>query len=227
MNSKQNITHAIAGASMFWITACTSPSSTAPDLSKEGMQLTIETRSTIAYQKSGVNFSGYSKVKILPSVVAFKKNWERDYNRDHLTTSTRVRDEDVIRIKNEVALLFDEIFKQEFAKAANIDLVENVSSNTLIMRPAIIDLDVHAPDLRSANNVRVYAQEAGRATLFIELYDGVSGEILARIVNSAVAGDHSYHQWATRVSNRADATRMIKKWAKTLISKYDEVHTVK
>jgi ribosomal protein S17E len=227
MNNKRNVYLALAGASLFWITSCSAPSTTAPEISKEGMQLTTATRSTIAYQKPGVNFSEYSKVKILPSAVAFKKNWERDYNRDHSTLSTRVRDEDVIRIKNEVATLFDEIFKEEFSNAANIELVENVSSNTLIMRPAIINLDVHAPDLRSANNVRVYTQEAGQATLFIELYDGVSGEILARILNSAVAGDSGYHQWATRVSNRADATRMIKKWANTLINKYDEVHMVK
>jgi len=223
MNNKLNLYLAIAGASLLWITACSAPSTTAPEISKEGMQLTTATRSTIAYQKPAVNFSEYSKVKILPSAVAFKKNWERDYNRDH---STRVRDEDVIRIKNEVATLFDQIFKQAFSQAANIELVETVSSNTLIMRPAIINLDVHAPDLRSANNVRVYTQEAGQATLFIELYDGVSGEILARIVNSTIAGDSGYHQWATRVSNRADAKRMIKKWANTLIDKYDEVHAI-
>jgi ribosomal protein S17E len=227
MNKKINVYLAIAGASLFWITACSAPSTTAPEISKEGMQLTTATRSTIAYQKPGVNFSEYNKVKILPSAVAFKKNWERDYNRDHSTLSTRVRDEDVIRIKNEVATLFDKIFREEFSNVAKIKLVEHVNSNTLIMRPAIINLDVHAPDLRSASNVRVYTQEAGQATLFIEIYDGVSGEILARILNSAVAGDSGYHQWATRVSNRADATRMIKKWANTLISKYDEVHAVK
>jgi hypothetical protein len=102
-----------------------------------------------------------------------------------------------------------------------------VSSNTLLIRPAIVNLDVAAPDLRTAENIKTYSSEAGQATLFLELYDGVSGEILARAVNASAAGDDSYYQWATRVSNRADAKRMIRKWAKALRKKYDEAHMPK
>jgi len=196
----------------------------APQVSPEGMELKKSTRSTVAYKKEGVDFSEYDKVQILPSAVAFKKNWKRDYNRNQSSLNTRVRDDDVIRIKAAVAKLFDEVFKEEFGKAADFPIVDTVSSNTLVIRPAIIDLDVSAPDIQSSVNVKRYASEAGQATLFLELYDGVSGEILARIVNVSVAGDDSYYQWATRVSNRTDAKRMIRKWAKALRTKYDEAH---
>jgi len=130
-------------------------------------------------------------------------------------------------MKADVATLFDEIFKEEFGKSAKFPIVDKVSSNTLVIRPAIINLDVAAPDIKSSINVKTYASEAGQATLFIELYDGVSGEILARAVNTAVAGDNSYYQWANRVSNRADAKRMIRKWAKALRIKFDEAHKPK
>ncbi len=204
---------------------CTSTNPTnAPQVSPEGMELKKSTRSTVAYKKEGVDFSEYDKVQILPSVVAFKKNWKRDYNRNQASLSTRVRDEDVIRIKADVASLFDEVFKEEFSKDANFPIVDTVSSNTLVIRPAIVDLDVAAPDLRTVANVKTYTSDAGQATLFLELYDGVSGEILARIVTVSVAGDDSFVQWATRVSNRADAKRMIRKWAKALRTKYDEAH---
>ncbi|WP_019026267.1 DUF3313 family protein [Colwellia piezophila] len=207
------------------VMGCNSTNPTnAPQVSPEGMELKKSTRSTVAYKKEGVDFSEYNKVQILPSVVAFKKNWKRDYNRSQSSLTTRVRDEDVIRIKADVAKLFDEVFKEEFAKGAKFPIVDKVSSNTLVIRPVIVDLDVTAPDLRSAANVKTYASDAGQATLFLELYDGVSGEILARAVNVAVAGDDSYAQWATRVSNRADAKRMIRKWAKALRKKYDEAH---
>ncbi len=201
--------------------------SRAPEVSPDGMQLQKSTRSTVAYKKEGVDFSEYDEVQILPSEVAFKKNWQRNYNRDHLALSTRISDADVIRIKTDVAKLFDEVFRDEFGKNATFPMVDTVSSNTLVIRPAIINLDVAAPDLRSAANVRTYTDDAGQATLFLELYDGVSGEILARIINTSVAGDNSHYEWANRVTNRADAKRMIRKWAKALRIKYDEAHKTK
>jgi len=210
------------------IIGCNSTNPTnAPQVSPEGMELKKSTRSTVAYKKEGVDFSHYDKVQILPSAVAFKKNWQRDYNRDQSSLSMRVRDTDVIRIKADVAKLFDEVFKEEFSKDAKFPIVDKVSSNTLVIRPAIVNLDVAAPDLRTAANVKSYTSEAGHATLFLELYDGVSGEILARILNTSTAGDDSFYQWATRVSNKADAKRMIRKWAKALRTKYDEAHMTK
>jgi hypothetical protein len=62
--------------------------------------------------------------------------------------------------------------------------------------------------------------------LFLELYDSVSGEILARIIDSEVIGDNGYTQWANRVTNTADARRTIRKWAKALRVKYEESQKV-
>ncbi|WP_057831808.1 DUF3313 family protein [Colwellia sp. TT2012] len=228
MKKQQGLKLSIIALATSLVMACTTTNlANAPQLSPEGMELKKSTRSTIAYKKAGVDFSEYDKVQILPSVVAFKKNWQRDFNRSSSSLSTRVRDKDVMRIKADVAKLFDEVFKEEFSKDAKFPIVDKVSSNTLVIRPAIVNLDVAAPDLSSSANVKSYASEAGQATLFLELYDGVSGEILARIVNVSVAGDNGYYQWATRVSNRADAKRMIRKWAKALRTKYDEAHLPK
>jgi hypothetical protein len=228
MNKLQGLKLSVIALVTSMAIGCAATNSTdAPQVSPEGMELKKSTRSTIAYKKAGVDFSEYDKVQILPSAVAFKKNWKRDYNRDQVTLSSRVNDDDVIRIKADVAKLFDEVFKEELGKDAKFPIVDKVSSNTLVIRPAIVNLDVAAPDVRSAANVKTYANDAGQATLFLEFYDGVSGEILARVVSAAVAGDNSYYQWATRVSNRADAKRMIRKWAKALRTKYDENHIAK
>jgi len=227
MINKQSLKLSFIALVTSMVLGCTTNPTNAPQVSPEGMALKKSTKSTVAYIKKGVDFSEYKKVLILPSVVAFKKDWKRDYNRNQTSLSTRVRDEDVIRIKADVAKLFDEVFKDEFGKEAKFPIVDKVSSNTLLIRPAIVDLDVAAPDLRSAGNIKTYSSEAGQATLFLELYDGVSGEILARAVNASAAGDDSYYQWATRVSNRADAKRMIRKWAKALRQKYDEAHQPK
>jgi hypothetical protein len=213
----------IVAAATTLVIGCSSVyESDAPQVSSDGLDLKKATRSTTAYMKSGVDFSEYNKVHILPSQVAFKKNWKRDYNRDQSTVGTRVSDKDVLRIKNSVAVLLDEIFKEEFSRNGDSPLVEELSEGTLVIKPAIINLDVNAPDVRSASRMVTYTQEAGEATLFLELYDGVSGEILARVMDAEVAGDRGYHQWANRVTNKADAKRMIRKWAKALRVKFDE-----
>ena len=201
-----------------------STSGNAPQVSEDGMELKVDKRSTTAYIKEGVNFSEYTNVLILPSQVAFKKNWQRDYNRNSATISSRIKDDDVIRIKSGVAKLFDEVFKEEFAKAGDNPLVDKEGINTLIIKPSIINLDINAPDVQSAARSTTYVSEAGKATLYLELFDGVTGEILARIIDSRIIGDHSYYKWANRVTNTADAKREIRKWAKKLRVKYDQAH---
>lgn len=196
--------------------------SEAPKVSSDGMALKKATRSTIAYKKEGIDFSEYTKVHILPSSVAFKKNWKRDYNRDQMSLSDRLRDEDVIKIKKEVVNLFDETFKEEFSRSGDSPLVTKLTTGTLVIKPAIIDLDVNAPDITSASYRRTYASDSGSATLVLELYDGVSGEILVRILDAEVAGDYGYNHLANKVSNKADAKRMIRKWAKALRTKFDQ-----
>ena len=201
-----------------------STSGNAPQVSEDGMQLKVDKRSTIAYKKEGVDFSEYTQVQILPSQVAFKKNWKRDYNRNQAVLSSRIEDKDVIRIKSSVAKLFDEVFTEEFAKTGSNPVVDKAGTGTLIIKPSVINLDINAPDVQSATRSRTYISEAGRATLYLELFDGVSGEILARIIDSEIIGDNSYTTWANRVSNTADAKRTIRKWASKLRAEYDKVH---
>jgi hypothetical protein len=221
MKNSKVVKLSLVAASLMLAVGCQSTPET-PKVSPDGMQLKVNERSTIAYKKEGVNFSEYSKVLILPSQVAFKKNWKRDYNRSHTSLSTRIKDEDVLRIKEGVAKLFDETFKEEFGKTGDNPLVEKTETGTLLLKPVIINLDVNAPDLKSAGRVTTYVNEAGQATLYLELYDGISGEILARIIDSEVIGDNMSAQWANRVSNTADAKRTIRKWAKALRAKYDQ-----
>jgi hypothetical protein len=216
----------VISLTIFTMLGCTTTND-APPVSPDGLALKVSTRSTIGYKKEGVDFSQYSTVKLVPSQVSFKKNWKRDFNRDHMSLSSRVKDDDVIRIKSEVAALFDEVFKEELGASKYNYLVNKIDGKTLILRPAIIDLDVYAPDLNSPHRGKTYTKESGEATLFLEVYDGVSGEILARIIDNERVGDRGYANWTNRVSNRADAKRTIRKWAVALREKLDAQHALK
>lgn len=205
------------------LSGCSSMNTTdAAPVSPEGMDLVKNTRSTIAYTKADVDWSQYSKVYVKPSVVAFKDDWQKIYNRDHRGTSGKIRDEDMLKIKQGVAKLFDETFTTEFMKDSKFTLADKIEPNTLVMTPAIINLNVNAPDIPTAGMVRTYVDTAGSATLYLEIHDAVSGEIIARIMDAQEASDKGFYQWANRVTNRRDAMLVMKGWAKALREKFDE-----
>src|SRR5262245_27233290 len=55
-------------------------------------------RIAAAYLLPGADFRPYTKLMMDPVEVAFKKDWERDYNRDAATLSNRLTPEHVEQI---------------------------------------------------------------------------------------------------------------------------------
>ncbi len=93
----------------------------------------------------------------------------------------------------------------------------------LVLRPAIMDLVVTAPDVDSASRGRTYTASAGAMTLYMEFYDSVTSSILGRVVDRQNARDTGMMQISSKVHNKAEADRMFRKWADLLIVKMDAV----
>jgi hypothetical protein len=183
-----------------------------PAVSPDGLKLMPKTKVSAVYLRDGADFSGYDKVAILDCFVAFRKNWQRDTNNQ---STSKVSDSDVIRIKTELAQEFKAVFsKQLTAKGQTV--VPTDGPGVLILRPAIVNLDIAAPDTMSAGRSTTYSESTGQATLFLELYDGVSNELLARVLDVEQAGTESTIYIRNGVTNRADAQRMMAKWANLL-----------
>ena len=87
----------------------------------------------------------------------------------------------------------------------------------------IINLDISAPDTRSAGMQRTYTTEAGEMTLLLELFDGTTGEILVRVVDRQRSRESSRLQWTSSVTNQADARRILSRWASQFRKGLDEV----
>lgn len=190
----------------------------APDTSYDGLQLEPDSKVAILYLKPGADFSGYQQFMMLDAYVAFKNNWQRKTR----VAGRRVSNADVERIKGEAAALLQSSFKQELEDVGGYTFVEQPGDAVMIIRPALIDLEITAPDT-AAGRANQYVTSAGAATLYIELYDSVSGEILARAVDRRRMQDYGMAHWASSVSNRADANRMFKRWATLLRQAMDEV----
>ena len=94
------------------------------------------------------------------------------------------------------------------------DVVDTAAQDVLVLRPAIINLQVTAPDLLSANMTRTLVRSAGEMTLYLELWDSETNTILARIMDPQA--DDGVARFATRGSNKAAMEDILQAWAEKL-----------
>lgn len=209
----------LALASVFvGISSLSVQSTDAPKISHDGLVLDPDSDVALLYVKPDADFSVYEEFKMLDAYVAFKKNWQRNTQ----VAGRRVSNKDMEKIKVEAGKLLHESFKKELDEVGGYKFVEESGDKVMILRPAIIDLEITAPDIAVAGRVTSYVASAGAATLFLELYDSVSGEILARLVDRRRMQNYGMARWANSVTNRADAARMFKRWATLLREGMDE-----
>ena len=183
-------------------------------ISFDGLVPVEESRVYSAFIDPDADFSAFQRVAILDPLVAFRSNWQRDQNRSR---SRNVRASDMERIKEDVASLFKDVFEEQL-EAAGFEVVNYADEDVIVLRPAIIDLDVTAPDVRSAGRSRTHTANFGAATLYLELFDSLTGDIIGRAADRRGAGrSGGFGTVANRVTNRAAARREFRVWADKLI----------
>ncbi len=188
-----------------------------PEVSQDGLHLTTSTKSRLVYKKPGVTWSQYSKLSVLDCFVDFDKNWQRDYNSDQRDPSKRVSEKDMDKIKTGLAAEFKKVFTKELQKGGEYPLVDSAGPDVLVVRPAIVNLRVTAPDIMSAGISRTVVRSAGSMTLYVELWDSSTNTILARAMDAqADQGFGAWGQQANSVTNTAAAQTILEQWAVAL-----------
>lgn len=218
----------LRGLLVFAICSLTGSLASAEESDKEtfsfdGLKPVEESEMHAAYIDPNADFSVFQAVAILDPHVAFRSNWQRDQNRSR---SRNIRTSDMDRIKEDVAALLKDVFIEQL-EAAGYEVVNEAGEDVLVLRPAIIDLDVTAPDTRQSGRNRTYTASTGAATLFVELFDSLSGDIIGRAADRrATRNGGGFATQANRVTNRADARREFRVWADRLVAFLDS-HYVK
>lgn len=205
------------------LSACASNSTTPQTY--DGLELLPDTKFGEVYKRPGADLGSYQSFGLESCEVAFKKNWLRDQNNSRLDLGNRVTQKDVDRIKDTLSAECEKYFRAALGEAPPYQLVDSFSDGegVLILRPSIINLDIAAPDTRSAGMQRTYTTQAGEMTLVLELLDGTTGETLVRIVDRFRGRDTIRLQWSNSVTNQAEARRALSRWAGQLRKGLDQV----
>mgnify|MGYP001031137996 CR=1 FL=1 len=192
-----------------------------PEVTEGGLHRVHDSKMAIVYAQPGADLSGYRQVQLLDAQVAFRKNWERD-QRSSSASSFRISSKDIEEIKNDLAQEFRKVF-QEVLDSSGYTVVDAAGDDVLLIRPAIINLDVNAPDTMSAGRSRTYTDSAGEMTLYVELYDSVTGDLIAKAMDrKADRSNDGFYTWTNRATNKAAADRILKGWAKILVDALNE-----
>jgi hypothetical protein len=192
-----------------------------PEVTTDGLHRVPDSKLAVVYAEPGADLKPYKRVNLMDAYVAFKKNWARD-QKSRSAQPFRISSSDMEKIKKRLATEFKEVFRAALLDAG-YELTEEAAEDVMIVRPAIINLDVNAPDTMSAGRTTTFAASAGEMTLYIELYDSVSGDIFAKALDRRVDNrNSSYYTWANSVTNKAAADRILKGWAGILVDALNE-----
>ncbi|HEX4387715.1 MAG TPA: DUF3313 family protein [Steroidobacteraceae bacterium] len=191
-----------------------------PRVSPDGLELKKETDTRLVYLKPDVKLSQYQRVAILDCYVEFSKDWLRDYNNSQRDPSRKIKDSDIQRAKTNLSAQFKKVFTDELQAKGGYQVTDTAAPDVLALRPALINIQVSAPDLMAPGRSVTYVQSGGQMTLYLELWDSAKNTILARVMD-AQADTQTFTQRSSSVTNQAVAERLLRSWAVELRSALD------
>jgi hypothetical protein len=192
----------------------------APD-NIEGLYKVPSKRFDLVYLLPGADFRPYTKVMFDTPEVAFKKNWQRDYNSNSMGTNGRISDEDAQKIIDAARTGLTEVFARTFT-AGGVQVVTAPGPDVIRLKTSVVNLDVVAPDLMSAGRSRTFSQQAGSATLILEARDSLTGALMGSALDTRTIGD-SMPYVRNSVTNRSDFEQAFQRWAKISLDGLNEL----
>jgi hypothetical protein len=195
-----------------------------PDQTTDGLKRMESKNVDAMYWQDGATLDGYNKVLVMDAEVAFRKDWMRDYNREAMGgVSRRATSEDMEKIKQNLSEEFNKVFTKEI-QDGGYEVVTEPAADVLVLRPAIVNLDVEAPDLNTSSMDRTYVASAGQMTLYMEFYDSVTGAKIGTVIDAQGARDTGFMQYASKITNRQEADKILRKWSGLLVKALDRAH---
>jgi hypothetical protein len=192
-----------------------------PQTDKDGLVLKTQTKQRLIYVRPGATLAPYDRVALLDCYVEFQKDWQRQFNESKIGLEGRVTDSDVERMKQGLAAEFKKIFTKEL-ESGGYQVVDTAAPDVLVLRPALVNVVVTAPDILTPGISATVVRSAGQMTLYLEFWDSSTNTVIGRVLD-AEADNSPFAQAANRVNNVAAADRILQAWAVELRKHLDAV----
>ena len=191
-------------------------------MAHDGLQKVTIKGIDLAYTRPGATLAGYNRVKLDPVEVAFSKNWDPNRTGSNIKLSNDERE----KIRSGVGKLVYDEFTRELQSKNAYQVVSEAGPDVLRVKASIVNLYVNAPDTLSPGRSRTYTVSAGEMTLFIELFDSETGQVLARMVDRSEARNSGVMNLSNSVENASEAQAIAAAWARALRKGLDTAHGI-
>ena len=182
-------------------------------MSHDGLQRIKVKGVELAYARPGATLAGYTRVKLDPVEVAFKKSWEPTRAGSNIKLSSTDRE----NIRTGVAQAVQEEFTRVLQDKNGYAVVDQPGPDVLRVKVNVVNLYVNAPEASaSMGRSRTYVVSAGEMTLFAELIDSESGEVVARVVDRREARNAGIVSLSGPGDSAAAVRAMAADWARIL-----------
>lgn len=188
----------------------------------DGLELRAAEGVDAVYVRPGVEFKAYDSVFLdTPIEVAFDKNW--DPNEGVRSVSRQLKPDDIQRIRDQMAAAFETVLAEEL-DTGGYALTPDIGEQTLHIRAALADVYINAPERPGQGRAVSYTVEPGRMTLVMELRDGPTGQLLARVIDTTSGRRSGAFLVTTPASNMAEFERAVRGWSQRLVAALDRLN---
>ncbi len=190
-------------------------------MSYDGLYPIEGSRTDQAWARSDLDLSGYTKIMLQGAGIHYRPLKASAGSRTALRrgeTEFPLSDDQKERLRK----MLREEFLKELAKIERFTFVNQSGPDVLMIRGALLDVVSRVPP-EQIGRVDIYLDSVGQATLVIELIDSESGTVLARAVDTRAADRGGVAIESNRVTNWADARRLVQRWAVLLRQRLNDV----
>jgi hypothetical protein len=190
-----------------------------PQVTADGLHLVPDTQLRLVYADPNADLGVYSKLLLIYPQVAFRKNWRQDIN---INKPYIVTTDDMQNIRSRLAEMFREILVTKL-EASNRTLVEEQAADVLIIRPAILDLNISSPETPRSRNTRSINRSVGDMKLYLELRDALTGDVLVKALDHQEDRSNVTTFMTDGNRNEKAARRILEGWADILVDGLNEI----
>lgn len=162
----------------------------------------VDSPFSVLYWRPGETLESYRRVVLVDCYVEFRKDWLRDQNRGKRSFNL-VTAEDMARIQETLSEEFLEVVTEVLEEDGAYEIVDVAANDVLLLRPAIVNVDVGA-DIYGSGNQLPDRSNGISMTLYLEFYDSVTGTLIGRAYDPSVRPE----------VDRAAARRILSRWAR-------------
>jgi hypothetical protein len=188
-------------------------SASSPAVSADGLRLVKNDALARVYVRPGASLKPYTKFAILACYVSFAPNWREDMQTNF---NIPITEDQMKQTEAQIAAEFKRVFVTQLEQGG-FAMVDTAAPDVLVIRPALINVYITAPQNMEDPNEVTISSTTGQLTLYLELYDSATNQLLARVIDpEAASATDGLFMWQTRAGNITAADEVMTKWADLL-----------